>query len=63
MEAATHPFNENFDAVPCGDETSDQSFQALERASGNLNVLSRLQRLIDLRAFPCAGADSDFADQ
>src|ERR1700730_16514749 len=63
MEAATHPFNQNFNAVPGGDEASDQSFQALERASGDLNVLSRFQRLIDLQTFTKAGADSDFADQ
>ncbi len=32
VKAASHAFNENLDAVAGGNETSDQSLQALERA-------------------------------
>src|ERR1700736_454423 len=50
-KTAAHPFDQNFDTVPGGDEPSDQCLQALEWPLGNLDILSRLQSLIDLHKF------------
>src|SRR5260370_8746825 len=55
-EAAAHPFDQNFDAVPGGDEPSDQFLQALQWALGNLDILSLLQSLVDLHKFVVAHA-------
>jgi hypothetical protein len=63
VQTAAHPFDEKFDAIPGADEPSDQGFQALEWALGNLDVLSQLEPLIDLHKFICPHADFDFADQ
>ena len=51
VETAAHPFDENFHAVPGRDEPGYQSLQALERALGNLDILSRLESLIYLDKF------------
>src|SRR5260221_6675144 len=57
-QAATHPFNENFHAVPGGNEAGDQNFPALGWGSGHLNTLSPLQRLIDLHQITLTRAES-----
>src|ERR1700741_5123927 len=63
MKTAAHPLDQNFDALPCCDESSDQGFPYLEWPLGNLDVLPRFERLVDLHNFICVCPVSNFADQ
>src|SRR3974377_697405 len=62
-ETAAHPFDQNLNAVSCGDQSCDQRLQAFEWALSNLDVLPRHQPLIYLHNFIFAHAGFDFADE
>ena len=63
VEAAAHPIDQNFHAIPSCNESGYHCLRALEWALGNLGILTRPQSLIELYEFILAHAGFQFADE